>query len=61
MLLVGGGSGFSLGAAQLPGVAIALGAAVLFALGTVLGKRSPIDMAPTALTHGRWDWAAFRC
>jgi probable blue pigment (indigoidine) exporter len=50
VLLVGGGSGFSLGAAQLPGVAIALGAAVLFALGTVLGKRSPIDMAPTALT-----------
>src|SRR3954451_17163624 len=31
------GSGFALGAGELPGVLLALGAAVLFALGTVLG------------------------
>ena len=36
--------------AKLPGVVIALAAAMLFALGTVLSKRWPIDMAPIAMT-----------
>jgi drug/metabolite transporter (DMT)-like permease len=31
---------------DLPGVVIALGAAILFALGTVLSRRKPINMAP---------------
>ncbi|HET7880852.1 MAG TPA: DMT family transporter [Acetobacteraceae bacterium] len=45
-----GSNGFSLGFGDLPGIAIALSAAVLFASGTVLGKRWPIDMGPVALT-----------
>lgn len=36
-------------AAKLPGVALALAAAMLFALGTVLAKRAPVTMPPTAL------------
>jgi drug/metabolite transporter (DMT)-like permease len=35
--------------AKLPGVAFALAAAMLFALGTVLAKRAPVAMPPTAL------------
>src|SRR5215210_9287273 len=42
------GSGFALGAGKLPGVLLALGAAVLFALGTVLGV-SAIPLPPTSL------------
>jgi drug/metabolite transporter (DMT)-like permease len=45
-----GGNGFSVEVGDLPGIAIALSAAVLFAFGTVLGKRRPIELAPTALT-----------
>lgn len=41
-----GGHGFSQDAGHLPGVAIALSAAILFALGTVLSRRAPLDMAP---------------
>ncbi len=45
-LIAGGGPG--LGLAKLPGVALGLGAAVLFALGTVLTKRQPLALPPLA-------------
>jgi drug/metabolite transporter (DMT)-like permease len=35
--------------AKLPGVAFALAGSMLFALGTVLAKRAPVAMPPTAL------------
>ncbi|MGK9233662.1 DMT family transporter [Inquilinus limosus] len=35
--------------AKLPGVALALAGSMLFALGTVLAKRAPVAMPPTAL------------
>ncbi len=44
-----GAHGFSRDSVHLPGVGIALGAATLFALGTVLSKRWPISMAPTPM------------
>jgi drug/metabolite transporter (DMT)-like permease len=43
------GSGAALGSERLPGVALALGAAVLFALGTV-ALRSPLGLPPLAAT-----------
>jgi len=43
------GSGFAMGAGKLPGILLALAAAVLFALGTVLGI-SAIALPPIALT-----------
>lgn len=43
------GPGLALGAGKLPGILLALGAAVLFAFGTVIGV-SAIPLAPTALT-----------
>ena len=45
-----GGNGFSTDMDKLPGVVIALAAAMLFALGTVMSKRWPLDMAPIAMT-----------
>ncbi|MGK7863255.1 DMT family transporter [Falsiroseomonas sp. E2-1-a4] len=42
------GSGLDLGLAKLPGVAVALSAAVLFSLGTVVTKRWPMALPPTA-------------
>jgi drug/metabolite transporter (DMT)-like permease len=39
----------TLGMATLPGAAIILAGAVLFACGTILTKRSPLDMPPLAL------------
>ncbi|MCX7683927.1 MAG: DMT family transporter [Acetobacteraceae bacterium] len=39
----------SVGRAALPGVAIILSGAVLFAFGTILTKKSPLDMPPLAL------------
>lgn len=42
------GRGVDIGLAKLPGVACALGAAGLFALGTVLTKRRPLPMAGPA-------------
>ncbi|MBS7812796.1 DMT family transporter [Roseococcus pinisoli] len=42
-----GGQGFALGPERLPGVAFALAAAVLFALGTVL-NRKPLPISPLA-------------
>ncbi len=45
-----GANGFRMEAGKLPGVALALVAAMLFALGTVLTKRRPLGLAPAALT-----------
>jgi drug/metabolite transporter (DMT)-like permease len=44
----GGGGGPALGPEKLPGVALALGAAVLFALGAVASRRSPLALPPLA-------------
>jgi len=41
-----GGNGFSASAAKLPGIVMALCGSIGFALGTVLAKRLPLDMAP---------------
>jgi drug/metabolite transporter (DMT)-like permease len=43
------GRGVEMGLAKLPGVGFALAAAILFSLGTVIGKRWPIGMPPTSL------------
>jgi drug/metabolite transporter (DMT)-like permease len=51
-VLLGGGHGAALRAETLPGVACALGAAVLFALGTV-ALRSPLGLPP--LTATAWQ------
>ena len=40
------GRGLEFGLAKLPGMALMTGAAMLFALGTVMGKRWPLGMAP---------------
>jgi drug/metabolite transporter (DMT)-like permease len=45
-----GGNVFHAETDKLPGVAIALAAAMLFALGTVLSKRWPLVMDPIAMT-----------
>ncbi len=45
-----GGAGLNTESDKLPGVAIALAAAILFALGTVLSKRRPLVMDPIAMT-----------
>jgi len=41
-----GGNGISASAAKLPGILMALGGAIGFALGTVLAKKLPIQLAP---------------
>jgi drug/metabolite transporter (DMT)-like permease len=43
-----GGGGFAVGAENLPGVLLALGAAVLFALGAVTSQRAPLALPPLA-------------
>jgi drug/metabolite transporter (DMT)-like permease len=43
------GQGLDVGLAKLPGVGFALTAAILFSLGTVVGKRWPLAMPPTSL------------
>jgi drug/metabolite transporter (DMT)-like permease len=45
-----GGHGLGRNSEQLPGVVVALSAAILFALGTVLSRRTPLQMAPIAMT-----------
>lgn len=50
LALIVGGRGLEVGLAKLPGVALALASAVLFALGTVLTKRHPLPMALGAAT-----------
>jgi drug/metabolite transporter (DMT)-like permease len=42
------GQGVQAGATKLPGVALALSAAMLFSLGTVVTKRWPLGLPPTA-------------
>lgn len=49
------GRGVEVGLAKLPGVAIALSAAILFSLGTVVTKRWPVGLPPTAGTA--WQMA----
>jgi drug/metabolite transporter (DMT)-like permease len=41
-----GGNGFSASSAKLPGILMALGGSIGFALGTVLSKRLPLSMSP---------------
>ena len=41
-----GGNGFTASAAKLPGIIMALGGAIGFALGTVLAKKFPLQMPP---------------
>src|ERR671939_288660 len=41
-----GGNGFSASAAKMPGILMALGGAIGFALGTVLAKKLPIKLEP---------------
>jgi drug/metabolite transporter (DMT)-like permease len=50
VVILVGGTIFELDSARLPGVVIALSAAVLFAFGTVLSKRRPIPLPRVALT-----------
>jgi drug/metabolite transporter (DMT)-like permease len=42
------GQGLAVGLDKLPGVTLGLGSAVLFSLGTVLTKRWPVGLPPTA-------------
>jgi len=44
------GKGLSVGVEKLPGVALGLGAAILFSLGTVVTKRWPLGLPPTTAT-----------
>lgn len=41
-----GGNGFTASAAKMPGIIMALGGAIGFALGTVLAKKYPLQMPP---------------
>jgi drug/metabolite transporter (DMT)-like permease len=50
VVILVGGTNFQLDAARIPGVALALSASVLFALGTVLSKQMPIPLPRVALT-----------
>lgn len=50
IVLVGGtGHGLALEVGKTPGIVLALAAATLFALGTIVSKRAPIGMSPIAL------------
>jgi drug/metabolite transporter (DMT)-like permease len=48
-----GGNGFDASAAKMPGILMALGGAIGFALGTVLAKRLPIRLPP--ITAAAWQ------
>lgn len=48
-----GGNGFGASIAKLPGILMALGGALGFALGTVLAKKLPIELPP--LTAAAWQ------
>ncbi|MDR3533770.1 MAG: DMT family transporter [Rhodopila sp.] len=50
VVILVGGTSLSLDATKLPGIALALSAAALFAFGTVLSKRMPIPLPRIALT-----------
>jgi len=43
------GNGLAIGLSKLPGVGLALAAAILFSVGTVVTKRWPVPMPPAAL------------
>lgn len=47
------GQGLAVGIEKLPGVALGLGSAVLFSLGTVITKRWPLGLPPT--TSAAWQ------
>jgi drug/metabolite transporter (DMT)-like permease len=48
-----GGNGFGASVAKLPGILMALGGAIGFALGTVLAKKLPIKLPP--ITAAAWQ------
>ncbi|MBA7671392.1 hypothetical protein ES703_79550 [subsurface metagenome] len=48
-----GGNGFGASVAKLPGILMALGGAIGFALGTVLAKKLPIQLPP--ITAAAWQ------
>jgi drug/metabolite transporter (DMT)-like permease len=48
-----GGNGFGASVAKLPGIVMALGGAIGFALGTVLAKKLPIQLPP--ITAAAWQ------
>src|SRR6202795_143323 len=48
-----GGNGFAASMAKLPGIIMALGGAIGFAIGTVLAKRLPLNLPP--LTAAAWQ------
>jgi drug/metabolite transporter (DMT)-like permease len=48
-----GGNGFAASAAKMPGIIMALGGALGFALGTVLAKKLPLDLPP--LSAAAWQ------
>jgi drug/metabolite transporter (DMT)-like permease len=48
-----GGNGFAASAAKLPGIIMALGGAIGFAVGTVLAKKLPLSLPP--LTAAAWQ------
>jgi len=48
-----GGNGFAASAAKLPGIIMALGGAIGFAVGTVLAKKLPLPLPP--LTAAAWQ------
>jgi drug/metabolite transporter (DMT)-like permease len=48
-----GGNGFAASAARMPGIIMALGGAVSFAIGTVLAKKLPLSLPP--LSAAAWQ------
>jgi drug/metabolite transporter (DMT)-like permease len=48
-----GGNGLAASLAKLPGIVMVLGGAIGFAVGTVLAKKSPLDLPP--LTAAAWQ------
>src|SRR4051794_29430595 len=48
-----GGNGFAASAAKMPGIILALGGAIAFAVGTVLAKKLPLELPP--LSAAAWQ------
>ena len=55
-----GGNGLAASLSKLPGIIMALGGAVGFAVGTVLAKKLPLDLPPLTAAACRSASAAFR-